>query len=125
MSFSLSFYPKTAIASFKGKVPTLSVTNAFVEITEHISVKKLTYTVFDFTGISSYTMPEDYKERVKFVTQFSISYNTNIHIIIIATNDEVKKMATGFTKHKDNLTWKYFLFENMEEVKKQFPDMLD
>ncbi len=120
MSFTLKYYPKKVIATFKNTVAYLELTRAFVEIVETVDIKKLSFIIFDFTKITSYTIPEDYLERVKFVTRFSVSWNSNIDIIFIATNPNVRHMATAYVNHKDNLKWKYHLFKDMETVKKSF-----
>ncbi|PCI11390.1 MAG: hypothetical protein COB73_02185 [Flavobacteriaceae bacterium] len=123
MSFTIKYYPKIAIATFKSEVKSLEPTNAFVELVETGNIKKIDYIIFDFTDITAYTVPEDYMERVKFVTEFSVSWNSNIDVIIIATNPEIRFMITAYINHKDNLKWKYHLFNDMESAKKIFPEI--
>lgn len=123
MSFTTKYYPKKAIATFKNEVNSLEPTNAFVELVETANIKKLDYILFDFADITSYTIPEDYMERVKFVTKFSVSWNSNIDVIIIATNPDIRFMITAYINHKDNLKWKYHLYYDMESAKKAFPEI--
>jgi len=123
MSFTTKYYPKIAIAIFKNEVYSLEPTNAFIELVETANIKKIDYILFDFTGIASYTIPEDYMERVKFVTKFSVSWNSNIDVIIIATNPEIRFMITAYINHKENLKWKYHLYHDMESAKKVFPEI--
>ena len=123
MSFTLKFYAKKVIVTFSNIVKNLELTNAFIEIIETVSIKKLSFIVFDFTNIHSYSIPDDYMERVKFVTHFSASWNSNIDIIFIATNPDVRHLATAYINHKDNLKWNYYLFKNMETAKKEFTNI--
>lgn len=116
MSYLLNFFDKKAIATFSEDLKEGEITDAFLEIVDTINIKEINHIIFDCSKAIDYTYPKDYMTRVKLVTQFSTTWNTDINIIFVATNKQVRYMATGFINHDDDLKWKYHLFENMKEA---------
>lgn len=123
MSYTLDYYPKKVIATFKNDIELLEISKAFLEVIETVSIINLNYLVFNLTNITSYTIPDNPLERLKLITQFSTAWNSNITVIFVATNSEIKHMVTGFMIHSqsnDDIHWQYHLFEDMESARKKF-----
>lgn len=123
MSYTLDFYPKKVIATFKNTVELLEISKAFFEVIETVSIINLNNLVFNLTDITSYTIPDNYIERLKLNTQFSTSWNANITVVFVTTNSEIKHMVTGFMNHSqsnDDVQWQYHLFKDMESARKKF-----
>ncbi len=120
MSFKINFSKKKATVIFNNSAEENEITNAFLEIVETVSIKKLTYIIFDCSEVVSYSIPADYLTRVKVLTRFSTAWNSDINIIFIATNSEIRRMATDFINLGDDLKWEYFLFDDMESTQKAF-----
>jgi len=118
MSFKINYQTEKIIATFKDNLENLELTKAFFEMIETVSIININYLIFDLTDITSYTIPENYIEKLKLNTQFSTSWNSNIAVIFIATNSEIRQMVTGFINHNEDLKWEYHLFDDMENVKK-------
>lgn len=116
MSYILNFFDEKAIASFSEDVKEGELTLAFLEIVDTINIKEIKHIIFDCSLAIDYTFPKDYMTRVKVVTQFSTAWNSNINIIFVATNEQVRYMAKGFINHSEDLKWKYHLFEKMSEA---------
>jgi hypothetical protein len=114
----LNFIDKKAIATFSKDLKEGEITAAFLEIVDTINIKEINHIIFDCSSAVDYTHPKDYMTRVKLVTQFSTAWNTDINIIFVATNLQVRHMATGFMNHYDDLKWKYHLFESLSEALK-------
>ena len=118
MPFEINIIDKRATATFNDTAAENEITNAFLEIVDTISIKKLNYIIFDCTEVINYVIPSDYMRRVKVVTHFSTSWNSEVTIIFVATNSEIRYMATAFMNHSEDLKWEYELFENLEETLK-------
>lgn len=123
MGFKINYSDKKAIVIFNDKAEENEITNAFLEIVETISIKKLNYIIFDCTNVISYYVPADYLTRVRVLTRFSTAWNSDINIIFIATNSEIRFMVNGFINLGDDLQWEYYLFDDMESATKVFSDI--
>lgn len=118
MSFKINILERRAFITFNDTAEENEITNAFLEVVDNISINKLNYIIFDCTNVINYAVPADHMARVKVVTHFSTAWNSNIAIIFIATNSEIRYMATAFINHNEDLKWKYLLFENLNETLK-------
>lgn len=118
MGFKINILDKKATVTFNETAEENEITNAFLEVVDTISIKKLNYIIFDCTNVINYAVPADYMARVKVVTHFSTAWNSNITIIFVATNSEIRFMATAFINHTEDLKWNYMLFDNLEETLK-------
>lgn len=116
MSYILKFYDKKIITTFSEGVKEGELTAAFLEIIDTINIKDVNHLIFDFSKAIDYTYPTNYMTKVKVVTQFSTAWNSDINMIFVATNIQVRHMVTGFINHDKDLKWKYSLFEKLEEA---------
>lgn len=113
MSVELKFEKGKATATFKNRVEENEITNAFIEITETVSIKKINYIILDFSDIVSYTIPKNYMDILKMITHFSSNWNSNIKVVNIATNPEIRKVVSEIIKVGDQISWEYVLFEDL------------
>ncbi len=120
MSFKIDFSERKVTSTFNNIVKENEIKNAFLQIVETIDIKKIDYLVLDFTGIISYTIPKDYMNILKTVTHFSTTWNSEIDIIVIATNPEIRAVVNGIIKHSAEFKWGYHLFDDLETVNKIF-----
>lgn len=118
MSYNIDFIKNKAIITFSETAEENEITHAFLEVVDTIDIKKLNCILFDCTKVINYAIPADYMSRVKVVTKFSTAWNSDVHIIFIATNSEIRYMAEGFINHSEDLKWKYYLFDNLADVQK-------
>ena len=120
MSFKIHFTEKKATAPFNNIVEENEITNAFLEIVETLSIKKLDYIILDFSDIIFYTIPKDYKNILKMITHFSTTWNSEIDVIVIATNPEIRVVVTEIINNSSEFKWEYHLFKDIETVNKLF-----
>ncbi|MCF6280019.1 MAG: hypothetical protein L3J14_06695 [Flavobacteriaceae bacterium] len=118
MGYTLNILGKKAFITFDDTAEENEITNAFLEVVDIINIRKLNYIIFDCTNVINYAVPADHMARVKVVTHFSTAWNANITIIFIATNSEIRFMATAFINHNEDLKWNYMLFEDLNETLK-------
>jgi hypothetical protein len=116
MPYKINIINKKGIITFNDTAAKKEITNAFLEIVENVDVKELDYIIFDCTEVINYVLPADYLWRGKLITKFSESWNPNITIICVATNSEIRFMASAFVKISKELKWNYKLFKNLEET---------
>jgi len=119
MSFKLDFKIEQVTATFTNVVEENEIQNAFLEIIDTIQISKLKHIVLDFSDIVSYVIPKDYMKTLKMITQFSATWNTNVKVIIVATNTEIRTVASSIIEHQEDHIWEYQLFEDLESAKKQ------
>ncbi|MDC9722101.1 MAG: hypothetical protein PSN34_04925 [Urechidicola sp.] len=118
MSVKIKFLNEGVIATFKGNIEENEIRDTFIDIIEKVSIKKITYFLFDFTDITSYTIPPNYMNIVKMITHFSVSYNENIKGIIVATHPSITSVVSKIIKNQEELKWEYFLFDKLSEAQK-------
>ena len=94
MSVKIKFLKDGVISTFSGNIEENEIRDTFIDIIEKVSIKKITYFLFDFTDITSYTIPPNYMNIVKMITHFSVSYNENIKGIIVATHPSITSVAS-------------------------------
>lgn len=114
MSFELLHLKDRTIATFNNAVLENEIKNAFIEIVDKISIKKIDFLIFDFTHISSYAIPKDYMETLKTITLFSSTWNTNIKVAIIASNANVRTVVKEIIKRQEEFNWEFNLFEELQ-----------
>lgn len=116
MSFKIDFLDSKVIATFSEDLKEGEITTAFLEIVDTIDIKEISHIIFDCSKAIDYAFPKDYMTRVKVVTHFSTAWNSNVNMIFVTTNSQVKYMVTGFMNHDEDLKWTYHLFENLKEA---------
>lgn len=116
MSVKIKFLKKGVIATFNGNIEENEIRDTFIDIIEKVSIKKITYFLFDFSDINSYTIPPNYMNIVKMITHFSVSYNENIKGIIVATHPSITSVVSEIINNQEELKWEYFLFENIDDA---------
>ncbi len=114
MSFTIKILKESAIATFSNSVEENEIKNAFIKVTESVSIEKLNYIIFDYSNITSYTIPKDYINTLKMVTHFSTNWNRNIKAVTVATNKNIRTAVTEIMKHNKDLKWEYHLFEDLD-----------
>ena len=118
MSVKIKFLKKGVIATFNGNIGENEIRDTFIDIIEKVSIKKITYFLFDFTDITSYTIPPNYMNIVKMITYFSVSYNENIKGIIVATHQSITSVVSEIINNQEELKWEYFLFDKLSNAQK-------
>lgn len=116
MSFTIEILGERAITTFSNSVEENEIKNAFIKITEIASIEKLNYIIFNFTDITSYTIPKDYMNIVKIVTHFSSEWNKDIKALTVATHPNIRAITTEIIKHNNELNWEYLLFDNLVDA---------
>lgn len=123
MSFILDFSKNKATAAFSNIVGENEIKNSFLDIIETVNIKKLNYIVLNFTDIISYTIPKNYMDILKLTTHFSTKWNSEITVVVVATNAEIRIVVENIIEHQNQIKWKYFLFEGMETAKNAFSEI--
>lgn len=118
MSVKIKFPKKGVIATFNGNIEENEIRDTFIDIIEKVSIKKITYFLFDFSDITSYTIPPNYINIVKMITHFSVSYNENIKALIVATHPSITSVVSEIIKNQEELKWEYFLFDKLSDAQK-------
>ncbi|OIQ38257.1 MAG: hypothetical protein BM563_06450 [Bacteroidetes bacterium MedPE-SWsnd-G1] len=118
MSFELKFLKDRVIANFEGEVKAYEIKDAFIDIVENVSIKKLDLLIFDFTEIISYTPPKDYLETLRLITLFSSTWNPQIKVAIIALETNIRMVMNEVIKRQEEFTWEFKLFDNLESGRK-------
>ena len=116
MSYTIDFLDKKVVATFSGDIEGEEIENAFVNVIENGDIKKLKSIIFNYSNVTSYTVPENFLETVKAFTRFSTSWNKNINAIAVGTNETLKKVNKKLAEHKKELVWSYLHFENLESA---------
>lgn len=111
MSFKIEIANKQALIRFNNEVKENEIKNAFIELTEQISIKDLTAIILDFSTISSYTIPHNYLETLKMITLFSETWNATIKVAVIATHINIRIVVSEIIKRSAEFKWEYNLFE--------------
>lgn len=114
MSFELLYLKDRTIATFRSDVKENEIKNAFIEIVDNISIKKIDFLIFDFTNITSYTIPKDPIETLKTITLFSATWNTDIKVAVIASNSNVRTVIKEVIKRQEEFNWEFNLFEEFQ-----------
>lgn len=114
MSFKLNFLKDRVVATFENDVLENEIKNAFIELVDSVSIKKIKFLIFDFSGIESYHIPKDYMETLKMITLFSSTWNTEIKVAIIATNPNIKTVVNGILEKQEDFAWKFNLFKEIQ-----------
>ncbi len=118
MSVKIKFLKNGVIATFNGNIEEHEIRDTFIDIIEKVSIKKITYFLFDFTHITSYTIPLNYMNIVKMITHFSVSYNEDIKAITVATHPNITSVVREIVKNQKELKWDYFLFDKLLDAQK-------
>ncbi len=124
MSVKIKIKKEGVIATFSGNIEENEIRNTFIDIIEKVNIKKIAFFLFDFTDITSYTIPPNYMNLIKMITHFSVSYNEDIKAIIVATHPNIVSVVNEIMKNKAELKWEYFLFDNINDAlncSKQIP----
>ncbi len=116
MPYKINILKKRVLVTFDDTAAKKEITNAFLEIVETIDIKELNYIIFDCSKVINYVLPADYLWRGKLITKFSESWNPNITILCVATNPEIRFMASAFVNISEQLKWNYKLFKNLNEA---------
>lgn len=111
MSFKLNFLKDRVIAIFHNDVLENEIKNAFVDLVDSVSIKKIDFLIFDFSGIKSYTIPKDYMETLKMITLFSSTWNPDIKVALIATNSNIRTVVHTIMEKQEEFSWEFKLFE--------------
>jgi hypothetical protein len=118
MSVKIKIKKEGVIATFIGNIEENEIRDTFIDIIEKVSIKKITFFLFDFTNITSYTIPPNYMNLLKMITHFSVSYNENIKAIIVAKHPNITSVVNEIIANKEELKWEYFLFEDLKSAEK-------
>lgn len=118
MSYKLTLQEEKVVAIFTNTVEENEIKNAFLEIVDTIRIKELKLLVIDFTTIHSYVIPKDYMTILKTITKFSSAWNTEVKVVIIATNPEIRKVVTAIINNKVEHSWEYQLYNDIETARK-------
>ena len=118
MSVKIKFLKNGVIATFSSNIEENEIRDAFIDIIEKVSIKKITYFLFDFTDIISYTIPPNYMNIVKMITHFSVSYNEDIKALIVATHPSITSVVSEIINNQEELKWEYFLFDKLSDAQK-------
>lgn len=118
MGFRLNFQTGKIIATFSNTIEGTEIKDVFLEIFDTIYIKELKLLLFDFTAIESYVIPKDYMKTLKTITTFSSAWNTNVKVIAIATNPEIRTAVTGIIKNQKDYSWEYLLYTDIETARK-------
>lgn len=122
MSVHIEFKNSRITATFSGNIEENEIRDTFIDIIEKISIKKITFFLFDFTAITSYTIPPNYMNILKMITHFSVSYNKDVKAIIVATHPNITSVVKEIINNQEELKWKYFLFDNLSDAQKLFKE---
>ncbi len=56
-------------------------------------------------------------KTLKTITTFSSTWNTNIKVIIVATNTEIRKVVPSIIEQQEEHNSEYKLYKNMETAR--------
>ncbi|AOW19971.1 hypothetical protein [Urechidicola croceus] len=70
MKFEIIYTNNKAITTFKDDIGGYEILKAFTEIIDYIDLDNLKYIIFDYSNITSFTIPPDYIKTLKTFTQF-------------------------------------------------------
>ena len=118
MSVKIKFLKNGVIATFSSNIEENEIRDAFIDIIEKVSIKKINYFLFDFTDITSYTIPPNYMNIVKMITHFSVSYNEDIKALIVATHPSITSVVSEIINNQEELKWEYYLFDKLSDAQK-------
>lgn len=116
MSVKIKIKKDGVIATFSGNIEENEIRDTFIDIIEEINIKKITFFLFDFTAITSYTIPPNYMNILKMITHFSASYNKNVKAIIVATHPNITSVVEEIINNQEELKWEYLLFDNFDDA---------
>lgn len=118
MNYQINYFKEKVVIKYHKNVVKDELKFAFLDITEIADFEILKYIVHDFSTVESYvnTNVENYIEKANLITHFYATWNTNIKIITIATNTEIRTMFSEIIKNSKKLIWEHFLFENWDSV---------
>ena len=54
---------------------------------------------------------------LKTITKFSSAWNTNVEVVIIATNPDIRTVVTAIIKNQEEHNWQYQLYKGIETAK--------
>ena len=114
MSAEINYKADKVIVTFTGIVKENEIKNTFLEVTETVRISKIKLFALDFTTITSYEIPKDYMNVLKTFTKFSSTWNSDIKVIVIATNPEIRKVLTAVINSHEEFNWQYLLYTDME-----------
>jgi len=118
MSVTLRFKKNIVIVTFYGDIEKNKIRDSFIDITEKVRIKTISYIVFDFLNIKSYSAPKNFMSNHKTITHFSSTWNENIKAITVATHPEIRSIINGFITNKSELKWEYSLVKTVDEAYK-------
>ena len=116
MSVKIKIKNNGVIATFSGNIEENEIRDTFIDIIEKVNIKKIAFFLFDFTAITSYTIPPNYMNILKMITHFSVSYNEEIKAIIVATHPNITSVVKEVIVNQKELKWEYFLFDNIDDA---------
>ena len=118
MSVKIKFLKEGVIATYSGNIEDNEIRNTFIDIVDKVDINKISFILFDFTDITSYTVPPNLMNIVKMITHFSVSYNEDIKAITVATHPNIIRLVNEIVKNQEDLKWEYFLFDNLSDAQK-------
>ncbi|MFK5878013.1 MAG: hypothetical protein QM478_00810 [Flavobacteriaceae bacterium] len=116
MSVKIKIKNNGVIATFSGNIEENEIRDTFIDIIEKVNIKKIAFFLFDFTNITSYTIPPNYMNLLKMITHFSVSYNEDIKALIVATHPSITIVVSEIINNQEELKWEYFLFDKLSDV---------
>ena len=119
MAFKIIWQDKGLLRKFSGDITGHEVLSSNLSILNDKRFENISYVINDFTDIDSFDITRHDVEDFASIDTIASTYNDNLIVIIVATNDGILKGAKQYLEHMKNTSFDCSIVENINDALKK------